>query len=52
MEVNSLNFISQKLQYIHRNPIEAGFVEKADDYKYGSAKIYNNKKGLLEVLYI
>jgi putative transposase len=52
MEVYSLKFISQKLQYIHENPVEAGFVEKAEDYKYSSAKNYNNKKGLLEVLYI
>jgi hypothetical protein len=31
---------------------EPSFVEKAEDYKYSSAKNYNIKKGLLEVLYI
>jgi hypothetical protein len=31
---------------------EPSFVDKAEDYKYSSAKNYSNKKGLVEVLYI
>lgn len=27
----------QKFGYIHMNPVEAGFVEKAGDYSCGSA---------------
>jgi REP element-mobilizing transposase RayT len=29
-----------KLLYIHNNPVEAGIVNKAEDYKYSSAKNY------------
>lgn len=30
----------EKLNYIHQNPIRAGLVEKATDYKYSSARNY------------
>jgi hypothetical protein len=29
-----------KLNYIHSNPIKAGLVTKAEDYKYSSARNY------------
>ena len=29
-----------KLKYIHNNPVKAGIVERAEDYKYSSARIY------------
>jgi putative transposase len=42
----------QKLDYIHNNPVEAGIVEKPEDYRYSSAKVYAGEKGFLEVLMI
>ena len=27
----------QRLEYIHNNPVEAGFVDKPEDWKYSSA---------------
>ena len=42
----------QKLKYIHMNPVEAGFVEKAEDYLYSSARDFYGKKGLIELSYI
>ena len=30
----------QKLDYIHQNPVTAGLVNDAEDYKYSSAKFY------------
>jgi len=40
----------QKLKYLHYNPVEAGFVEKPEDYLYSSAiDYYTNKKGLIEI---
>ena len=42
----------QKLQYIHDNPVEAGFVEKEEDYLYSSALDFNGRKGLIELSYI
>lgn len=42
----------QKLEYIHMNPVEAGFVENAEDYLYSSTRDYYGKKGLVELCYI
>ena len=30
----------QKLEYIHQNPVAAGLVKFAEEYKYSSAKFY------------
>ncbi|HEV8083339.1 MAG TPA: hypothetical protein VGP55_09070 [Chitinophagaceae bacterium] len=40
----------QKLDYIHYNPVEAGFVTKAEEWKYSSAIDYFGSKGLLEII--
>ncbi len=40
----------QKLDYIHNNPVEAGFVTKVEEWKYSSAIDYYRGKGLLEVI--
>ena len=40
----------QKLDYIHNNPVEAGFVIKAEEWKYRSAIDYYGGKGLLEII--
>jgi REP element-mobilizing transposase RayT len=34
------DFGRQKLEYIHNNPVEAGIVEKAEEYCYSSARDY------------
>ena len=54
MELYSGAFTFQKLNYIHQNPVEAGIVEKAEEYLYSSAKDYffQKKCGLLEVEFI
>jgi len=45
-------FIAQKIDYIHNNPVEAGLVEKPEDYLYSSAKTYytNEATALLSVV--
>jgi putative transposase len=35
----SLEFIKQKINYIHQNPVKAGYVFEAEHYKYSSANI-------------
>ncbi len=40
----------QKLDYIHNNPVEAGFVTKCEEWKYSSAIDYFGGKGLLEII--
>jgi REP element-mobilizing transposase RayT len=39
-EMFTENFTMQKLDYIHNNPVEAGIVEKAEEYVYSSSKDY------------
>jgi putative transposase len=49
-EMFSLKFITQKMDYMHNNPVDAGLVEKAEHYMYSSAKDYCGKgKGLLDI---
>ncbi len=54
MELYSGQFIFQKMNYIHNNPVEAGIVERPEHYLYSSAKDYVNTKkcGLLDVVFL
>jgi len=42
--------IDQKINYIHDNPVEAGFVEKPHEYLYSSARDYADIRGLVKVI--
>jgi REP element-mobilizing transposase RayT len=54
MELYSSAFIVQKINYIHNNPVEAGIVDKPEDYLYSSARDYFHAKrcGLLELVFL
>jgi len=41
----AIKYCSQKLNYIHNNPVEAGFVNEAIHWKYNSAKNYAGEVG-------
>ena len=46
----SNEFLQQKLDYVHMNPVVAEFVDEPEYYWYSSARDYYTKqKGLLEV---
>lgn len=49
IELSTNKIAHQKLNYIHNNPVEAGFVMKAEDWLYSSAIDYYGGKGLLEI---
>lgn len=49
IECITYEFTKQKLDYLHNNPVEAGIVERPEDYIYSSAKDYCGKQGLLKV---
>jgi putative transposase len=49
--INSEMFY-QKMDYVHHNPVEAGFVENEEDWLYSSARDFYGKKGLIELSYI
>ena len=48
IELWSNEVIQQKIEYIHNNPVEEGFVFRPEDYKYSSASDYAGEKGLLD----
>ncbi len=54
MELYSSAFISQKMNYVHNNPVKAGVVERPEHYLYSSARDYyfSRKCGLLEVVFL
>jgi REP element-mobilizing transposase RayT len=45
----SNNFVAQKLDYIHQNPVRAGLVEKPEDYLYSSARNYAGIEAILDI---
>jgi REP element-mobilizing transposase RayT len=49
IELSDSKRLYQKLAYIHHNPVEAGFVDKEEDWLYSSARNYHGLRGLLEV---
>lgn len=52
IELWSEEVTRQKWNYIHNNPVAAGFVVKPEDWKYSSAIDYSGGKGLLEIDYL
>ncbi len=52
IEILNTAMFYQKMEYIHRNPVEAGFVENEEDYLYSSARDFFDKKGLVELSYV
>jgi len=51
IEIWSPAVFDQKLAYIHNNPVEAGFVENPEDWRYSSAVNYSGRKGMIEIVY-
>lgn len=50
IELWSNEVIDQKINYIHYNPVEAGFVENEWEYLYSSARDYAGNKGLVKII--
>ena len=48
-EIYTMEFLMQKLNYIHQNPVRAEIVARPEDYLYSSALNYAGEKGLLNV---
>lgn len=52
IELSSNEMLDQRLDYIHNNPVEAGFVIHPEEYPYSSARDYSGEKGYLDVTLI
>ncbi len=51
-ELITNEFMMQKLDYIHENPVRAGIVYRAQDYKYSSAGAYCGELSLLPISFL
>ena len=49
IELANLEWIDQKLMYIHNNPVRAGIVESPEHYIYSSAINYIGRNGIIDV---
>ncbi|MEP3839164.1 MAG: transposase [Algibacter sp.] len=49
IELWSDKVIQQKIDYIHNNPVESGFVTNPVDWKYSSARNYQDDQTILKV---
>ena len=51
IQLSSGNMIEQRLNYIHNNPVEAGYVVQPEHWKWSSAYDYQGgKQGILDVI--
>ena len=41
--------IQQKIEYIHNNPVQSGFVTEPIDWKYSSARNYQDDHTILKI---
>lgn len=50
IQLKNAEMAHQKLDYTHYNPVEAGIVDKPEDYPYSSARNYLGMRGLIDVI--
>jgi len=50
IELWSNEAINQKLDYLHNNPVTAGWVEEPEHYLYSSARDYAGGRGLIDIV--
>ncbi len=49
IELSENEMIEQPMNYLHENPVKAGFVDYPQDWLYSSARDYCGRKGLLNI---
>ncbi len=52
IELSRHEMVSVRLNYLHNNPVKAGFVEKPEYWLYSSAGDYAGRKGMIDVTLI
>ncbi|MEQ9230934.1 MAG: transposase [Cyclobacteriaceae bacterium] len=48
-QIETNEFLEEKLDYVHQNPVVAGFVSKPEDFVYSSASNYAGEGGVIDV---
>ncbi|MEP7230320.1 MAG: transposase [Ginsengibacter sp.] len=51
LAIKDQQMFDKTLEYIHQNPVQAGFVNRPEDWKYSSARDFCGMKGLVELCY-
>jgi len=49
IELSTNKMLDQKINYLHNNPVKAGFVSNPEDWIYSSAIDYSGGTGLLDI---
>ena len=49
LEIKDQEMFDKTLDYIHQNPVVAGFVTRPEDWKYSSARDFCGMRGLVEL---
>ena len=52
VELDTEAIFESRFEYIHENPVRAGWVEKAEEYLYSSARSYSGLESVMEIDYI
>jgi hypothetical protein len=53
VELGTNEMMEDRLNYIHNNPVEAGFISRPEDWVWSSAREYAGERtGLLELVFI
>lgn len=52
VELSNSELLEQRLEYLHQNPVKAGFVEEPEQWYYSSARDYAGQQGRLKVVLI
>jgi putative transposase len=50
--IYTAQFLEQKIDYIHQNPVRAELVEEPEQYVYSSAVDYAGGKGLIDIVFV
>ncbi|MES9859297.1 MAG: transposase [Candidatus Thiodiazotropha sp. LLP2] len=48
--IGSDAMMREKIEYIHQNPVERGYVDLPEHWRYSSARDYSGTSGLIEVV--
>ena len=51
-EMSNEFMYKQRLEYIHNNPVQRGYVDLPEHWRYSSARSYLGKEGLLPIVFL
>ena len=47
--IQNVEMMTQKIEYIHNNPVRSGYIDEQIHWRYSSARNYNDQEGLIDV---